>query len=41
MASNFDGLVFTILGEGKLILVLRGYMGSTSLKTSRPCGLAL
>jgi hypothetical protein len=28
MASDFDGLMFTILGGEKLILVLRGYMGS-------------
>jgi hypothetical protein len=38
VASDFNGLMFTVLGEAKFILVLQGYMGSTSLKTHALAG---
>jgi hypothetical protein len=40
VASNFDDGYQCFVGM-KLILFLRGYMGSASLKTTRPHGLSL
>jgi hypothetical protein len=40
VASDFDD-GDRCFGETKLILLLRGYMGSASLKTSHPRGIPL